>query len=117
MAVSVVLNGSRSGTRVSEATRQRIMVAAGELGYRRNGLARSLKRGRTNILGFYRYFAPGPISPFHTTIVAPWRAVARNDHAGVRWWSGHPIDAGLPGRSSYLHRQRAPLWAPDQRRK
>jgi LacI family transcriptional regulator/LacI family purine nucleotide synthesis repressor len=70
MAVSVVLNGSRSGTRVSEATRQRILAAARELGYRRNGLARSLKRGRTNIVGFYRYFAPGPLSDFHAEIIS-----------------------------------------------
>jgi LacI family transcriptional regulator/LacI family purine nucleotide synthesis repressor len=70
MAVSVVLNGSRSGTRVSAATRERTLTAAGELGYRRNGLARSLKRGRTNIVGFYRYFAPGPLSAFHAEIIS-----------------------------------------------
>ena len=36
MAVSVVLNGSRSGTRVSQATRQRILDIAKELNYRPN---------------------------------------------------------------------------------
>ena len=41
--VSVVLNGSKSNTRVSEATRARIQVAAHELGYRANVLARALR--------------------------------------------------------------------------
>lgn len=52
-AVSAVLNGSTKGTRVSEATRQRILAAATELRYRPNANARSLRRNRTDILGFY----------------------------------------------------------------
>lgn len=43
---SVVLNGSRSGTRISDATRQRIRLAATELGYRPNSSARSIRTGR-----------------------------------------------------------------------
>jgi len=46
------------------------MTAAAELGYRRNGLARSLKRGRTNIIGFYRYYARGPLSAFHAEVIS-----------------------------------------------
>ena len=53
MAVSVVLNGARSGTRVSEATRERILAAAAELDYRVNPIARSLRTKRTGIIGFY----------------------------------------------------------------
>jgi DNA-binding LacI/PurR family transcriptional regulator len=53
MAVSVVLNGARSNTRVSPETRERILRAADDLGYRRNALARSLRTGRTNVVGFY----------------------------------------------------------------
>ncbi len=56
MAVSVVLNGSRSGTRVSQATRQQILDIARELNYRPNALARSLARRSTHIFGFYSGF-------------------------------------------------------------
>lgn len=51
MAVSVVLNGARSNTRVSDATRQRIQNIAADLHYSPNALARGLKRQRTNTLG------------------------------------------------------------------
>lgn len=53
MAVSVVLNGARSGTRVSEATRERIVAAASELDYQVNPIARSLRTRQTGIIGFY----------------------------------------------------------------
>ncbi|HLK56998.1 MAG TPA: LacI family DNA-binding transcriptional regulator [Chthonomonadaceae bacterium] len=48
---SVVLNGSRSNTRVSEATRQRIVEAAAELRYHPNLMARGLTNRRTHSLG------------------------------------------------------------------
>ena len=51
VAVSVVLNGSTSNTRVSAETRQRILDAAAELDYHPNATAQGLKRGRTNTLG------------------------------------------------------------------
>ncbi|MBN9502696.1 MAG: LacI family DNA-binding transcriptional regulator [Armatimonadetes bacterium] len=53
MAASVVLNGARSGTRVSDATRARINAAAVELDYRVNPIARSLRTKQTDIIGFY----------------------------------------------------------------
>jgi DNA-binding LacI/PurR family transcriptional regulator len=52
-AASVVLNGSRSTSRVSEANRQAILKAADELHYRPNGLARSLRKQRTGIVGYF----------------------------------------------------------------
>lgn len=51
--VSVVLNGSRSGTRVSASTRQAVIEAAERLGYRPNVNAQSLQAGRSNRLGIY----------------------------------------------------------------
>jgi len=51
--VSTVLNDSRSNTVVSAETRSRIVTIAEEMQYRRNPLARSLRRGYTNIIGFY----------------------------------------------------------------
>ena len=50
-AVSVVLNGAKVSTRVSDATRQRILDAAGRLQYRPNASAQSLALGRTNTIG------------------------------------------------------------------
>lgn len=49
--VSAVLNGARSNTRVSPATRERIMDSAARLRYQANAQARSLARQRTNTLG------------------------------------------------------------------
>jgi len=59
--VSVVLNGAKSGTKVSEKTRQAINDAAKQLNYRPNVLARSLRTRRTGIVGFfsgYDYIEP-----------------------------------------------------------
>lgn len=50
--VSRVLSGAR-GHRVSPDTRQRVLEAARQMGYRPNAVARSLRRRRTNIVGFY----------------------------------------------------------------
>ncbi len=51
MMASVVLNGARSSTRVSEATRARILEAAARLGYRRNAAALGLSRRTMNAIG------------------------------------------------------------------
>lgn len=51
--VSVVINGSRSGTRVSQTTREQVIHAAEALGYRPNALARALTSGRTQRIGIY----------------------------------------------------------------
>jgi len=51
MTASFVLNGGRSGTRVSETTRARIVEAAQRLGYRRNAVARGLTRNRMDTIG------------------------------------------------------------------
>lgn len=50
--VSRILSGA-SGYRVSAETRRRVMDTAAQMGYRPNALARSLRQGRTNIVGFY----------------------------------------------------------------
>ena len=63
--VSTVLNNSRSNTVVSAETRARILSVAKEMHYRRNPLARSLRRGYTNIIGFYTgYGAIRHTNPF-----------------------------------------------------
>jgi LacI family transcriptional regulator len=51
MIASVVLNGARSSTRVSEQTRARVLEAAARLRYRPNAVARGLSRRRMDTLG------------------------------------------------------------------
>ncbi len=53
VTASMVLSGGGGNTRVSEATRQRIIQAAEELRYRRNPLARTLRDRKTRIIGLY----------------------------------------------------------------
>jgi DNA-binding LacI/PurR family transcriptional regulator len=68
--VSVVLNGSKSNTRVSAATREKITQAAAEMGYRPNVLAQALRRRSTNILGLYfGYGHLEPHDPFHAEVL------------------------------------------------
>jgi DNA-binding LacI/PurR family transcriptional regulator len=46
--VSYVLNNNRSAERISAETKQRILSAAGRLGYKLNPIGRALQRGYTN---------------------------------------------------------------------
>lgn len=50
--VSVVLSGTRSTSRVSDATRRRVLDAAATLGYSPDPAARALRRRRTGVIGF-----------------------------------------------------------------
>lgn len=53
MAASSALNGGRRGSaRVSAETRERVLSAAQQLGYRPNATARALANQRTNAVGF-----------------------------------------------------------------
>lgn len=50
--VSFVLNGRDSAVRISDKTRQKVLAAADELGYRQNHLARAMRTGNSLMLGF-----------------------------------------------------------------
>lgn len=50
-AVSLVLNGN-TNVHIADATRQRIVETASELGYRTNQLARSVASGKTKMIGY-----------------------------------------------------------------
>jgi LacI family transcriptional regulator len=50
--VSLVLNNKASSVRISDKTRAKVQAVAEELGYRRNEVARSMKTGKTNTIGF-----------------------------------------------------------------
>ncbi|MEI8246565.1 MAG: LacI family DNA-binding transcriptional regulator [Lentisphaerota bacterium] len=50
--VSQVLSGQRAGgVQISTETRKRVLETAERLGYRRNEIARSIKTGKTNVIG------------------------------------------------------------------
>lgn len=73
MAVSSVLNPSpRSRTRVSEATRARILEAAASMRYTPNAVARSLRRQKTDIIAFHNAQSVvfNPDYPFYARILA-----------------------------------------------
>ena len=50
--VSFVLNGRDTAVRISDKTRQKVLQAADELGYRQNHLARAMRTGNSQMLGF-----------------------------------------------------------------
>lgn len=51
--VSHILNGRHTGNvRIPEATRERVLNAARELGYRPNALARSVRSGKSSMIGY-----------------------------------------------------------------
>jgi len=50
--VSLILNGSDGNGRFSESTRENVQRVAVELGYVRNQSASTLRRGRSNLVGF-----------------------------------------------------------------
>jgi LacI family transcriptional regulator len=61
--VAAALNGVRTGTRVSEATRKRIQDAATALGYVPNATARHLRQSRTNTIAVLFDFVRGTLAP------------------------------------------------------
>ncbi|MCW5941974.1 MAG: LacI family DNA-binding transcriptional regulator [Fimbriimonadaceae bacterium] len=68
---SSALNGRRGSIRMAEATRQRIVAAAKELGYVPNPIAKSLATGKTRTLGLVLPYADAFIdqNPFCTHVM------------------------------------------------
>lgn len=77
--VSRILSGAR-GHRASEQTRQRVMEAARELGYRPNAIAQSLRRGRTNIVGVHTNHDYDARNDFYGTIIGALQCACRSHH-------------------------------------
>src|SRR6476660_5214141 len=77
--VSLVIGGSTS-VRVAEATRERILRAAEELGYRPNVIARALVQSRSYSLGI---IIPDLYNPFFADIVAGVERVASEEGYAV----------------------------------
>ena len=55
MSVSVALNGGKTKARVSDETRQRIVEAAAQMGYRPNLAARALSMQKTNLIAVWTH--------------------------------------------------------------
>ncbi len=64
--VSRILNGRESGVPIREATRQKVLSIANELGYRPNMMARALRGSRSSLLGV---IAQNITSLFHSQIL------------------------------------------------
>ncbi len=69
MIASVVLNGARSSTRVSEKTRARVLEAAERLRYRPNAVARGLSRRRMDTLGVVATFDRSEINLYFLEVL------------------------------------------------
>jgi DNA-binding LacI/PurR family transcriptional regulator len=71
VAASRILNGSQTGTRVSEATRERILAAAAELDYHPNVVAQGLRKRRVHAIGVLFCTVPPPVTvnPFAAAIL------------------------------------------------
>jgi LacI family transcriptional regulator len=96
-AVSVTLNGARSTTlKVSEETRERIVRAAEELGYRRNPIARALATGRSRVIGLMlpHAFAYAVHDPFYSLVTTGVTAAASRHGYNVMLYSAAAEDEG-----------------------
>jgi LacI family transcriptional regulator len=82
--VSLVIGGSTS-VRVAEATRERILRAAEELGYRPNVIARALVQSRSYSLGI---IIPDLYNPFFVDVVSGVDRVATEEGYAVLLCSG-----------------------------
>jgi LacI family transcriptional regulator len=72
--VSRILNGRESGVPIRDETRQRVLAAAAEMGYKPNLLARGLRGSRSSLLGV---IARDISDPFHTQILRGINAAAQ----------------------------------------
>jgi DNA-binding LacI/PurR family transcriptional regulator len=82
--VSRILNGHETGVPVRPETRQRILSAADDLGYKPNLLARALRGSPSSLLGV---IIRDISDPFHTQVLRGVNEVARD--RGYRLFLGH----------------------------
>ena len=91
--VSFVVNDRRDQV-ISAATRQRVLAAVEELGYRPNRAAQGLKSRRTDTLGFINHERPGE------PLAGPLLAGA---HDGAWEWGAALVVANTDHRDAKLH--------------
>lgn len=92
---SLVSLAIRGDAGVSDATRERILAVAAELGYRSNTLARGLARGRTQVIGVV---VSDLRNPYHADIVTGIEAAAQGAGFGTVIGHGQADPATLAER-------------------
>ncbi len=99
--VSRVLNGKESPVLISETTRQRVLKAAGQLGYRPNLFARGLRTQRSGAIGV---LVADITDPFFAALIAEITAVFTErgyqfllSHAGADPRSDHLLGSWIDG--------------------
>ncbi len=77
--VSVVLSGKKTGIRVSEATRKRILAAVEQLNYHPNAAAKALVTQRTDAIGLFlsAKTSAGWANPYFATVFGEMEAACR----------------------------------------
>lgn len=85
MAVSAVLNGARTSSRISTQTQERILEAAKQLNYRPNGAARALAARRMNTIGVAMVVDGGELNTYFLEVFngVLEGAAARNQNTTV----------------------------------
>ena len=85
--VSRILSGD-ANHRAAEETRQRVWEAAQRLGYQPNAVARSLRRGRTGIIGIHTSHNYDVRNDFLGTVVGALQCACAQQHLDVLLHSG-----------------------------
>lgn len=85
--VSRILNGDKRH-RAAEATRQRVWETAKRLGYQPNAIARSLRHGRTNIIGVHTSHNYDVRNDFLGTVVGALQCACSDYHLDLMLHSG-----------------------------
>ncbi|MGD7705359.1 LacI family DNA-binding transcriptional regulator [Microlunatus sp. Y2014] len=94
--VSLVLSGSpHPRTRVSDASRQRVLEAAERLGYAPNPLAQGLVRGRSRVLGVFTYESvfPKDGSSFYHPLLVGLESAAEDIAVDLLLFTSAPLVA------------------------
>jgi len=96
MSASAVLNGSRTSTRISPETRNRILAEAARLRYRPNAAARALNRRQMSTLGLAAVVDSGELNAYFLEVLnGVLQAAGKFDHNitvfTLRDWN---VDAG-----------------------
>jgi DNA-binding LacI/PurR family transcriptional regulator len=98
-AVSLILGGK--AVTIPEATRERVLVIARDLGYRADPVARRLATGRSQILGVFTYeriFSPAQRSLYHPFLIGVEEAAEETGHDLLLLTS-----AATPGAARSIH--------------
>jgi DNA-binding LacI/PurR family transcriptional regulator len=80
VSVGTVSNVMRGTVPVTDETRERVLEAIAELGYRHNEVARALRRSATQTLGVV---VPDPLNPFYAAVAQQIERRARRDGYAV----------------------------------